>query len=125
MSTGPSLDPVSVAAAVIAAIVGPKLAPVVGAYTVILFAWMGGVLVGLYRRDPASRMSTAMFVCVTFVLTVGGAAFAADQLSKQLAIDSTSLLFPASFLIPAIGHSWFDLAKWAWGLFSARFPKGQ
>ena len=32
--------------------------------TVILLAWVGGVIVGLYRRDPASRMSAAAFIAV-------------------------------------------------------------
>lgn len=108
----PSLDPVSVAAAVVGAVIGKELAPIVGAYTVILFAWIGGVLVGLYRRDPASRFGTAAFVVITFVLTVGGSVFAAEMLARHLGVDSSAPLFFAAFLIPAIGESWVDIGRW-------------
>lgn len=121
----PSLDPVSVASAVIAGLIGQELAPIVGAYTVILFAWLGGVLVGLYRRDPASRMSTAAFVVITFVLTVGGSAFIADQLTERLGIAGSSPLFMAAFFIPAIGESWVDIVKWGIDQARARLTKGQ
>ncbi len=125
MSNPTSLDPVSVAAAVIGALIGQELAPVVGAYTVIMFAWLGGVLVGLYRRDPASRLSTAAFVVITFVLTVGGSVFAAELLTKHLGLAGSFPLFLAAFFIPAVGESWIDIAKWAIEQARVRLTKGQ
>ena len=121
----PSLDLVSVAAAVATALIGQELAPIVGAYTVIMLAWAAGVLIGLYRRDPASRLSTAAFVVVTFVMTIGGSVFAADLLEKHLGLAGSFPLFLAAFCIPAIGESWFDIGRWAIEQARSRLTKGQ
>lgn len=111
--TTPQLDPVSLVVAIAGSLLGPVLAPYVGAYTVILFGWAGGLLIGLYRRDPASRLSTARFTAVTLILTIGATTVAADFLSSKVSVGASLLLFPIAFLIPAIGHSWLDIGAWA------------
>lgn len=119
----PDLDPLTIAITIAAALVGPKLAPYVGAYTLILFGWFGGVLVGVYRRDSASRMGTAIFVTVSFVLTVGVTVPAAQWLSPMAGAASTALLFPVSFLIPAVGDTWNKIAAWAWNQLTQRLSR--
>ncbi len=112
MSAPPNLDLVSIAAAIAGAALGPQLAPYIGAYSVILLAWVGGVIVGLYRRDQDSRMGAAAFITVTFVMTIGLTAFIASVLAQRISAESTTLLFPIGFLIPAVGDSWIEIGKW-------------
>lgn len=120
---GPDLDPLTIAVTIAAALVGPKLAPYVGAYTLIFFGWFGGVLVGVYRRDTGSRMGTAIFVIVSFVVTIGITVPAAQWLSPMAGAAATALLFPVSFLIPAIGDNWMTVAAWSWGQLTQRLAR--
>jgi hypothetical protein len=123
MTTPTNLDPVSIAGAIAGAFIGPQLAPYIGAYSVIVLAWIGGVIIGLYRRDPTSRMSAAGFVTVTFVVTLCLTATAATILSRHLPADSTTLLAPVAIMIPAIGDSWIDIVKWGVNRLRARWEK--
>lgn len=123
MSATPDLDPVSIAAAIAGALLGPQLAPYIGAYSVVLLAWVGGVIVGLYRRDPASRMSAAAFIAVTFVMTLGLTTFIASLLASKLSAESTTFLFPVAFMIPAVGDSWADIVRWAASRIRAKWEK--
>jgi len=123
MSATPDLDPVSIAAAIAGALLGPQLAPYIGAYSVVLLAWVGGVIVGLYRRDPTSRMSAAGFIAVTFVMTLGLTAFIASVLAARISAESTTLLFPVAFAIPAVGDSWIDIARWVAQRVRAKWEK--
>jgi len=123
MSASPDLDPVSIAAAIAGSFIGPQLAPYIGAYSVILVAWIGGVIIGLYRRDPASRMSAAAFIAVTFVMTIGLTAFIASSLATKFSAESTTFLFPVALIIPAVGDSWIGVAQWVWGRFRAKAEK--
>lgn len=124
----PTLDPVSVAVAVATLLVGPKLAPVLGAYTLILFGWFAGVLIGVYRRDAGSRMGTAVFVVVMFIVTMGSTVSAAELVAAHLPYfksTASALLFPVSILIPAVGDDWISISRWAWRLLAARFERSQ
>jgi hypothetical protein len=123
MSATPDLDPVSIAAAIVGSVIGPQLAPYIGAYSVILLAWVGGVIVGLYRRDPTSRMSAAGFIAVTFVMTLGLTAVIASTLAARISAESTTLLFPVAFMIPAVGDSWADIVRWVAGRLRAKWEK--
>lgn len=124
----PSIDPVSVAIAVVGTLAGPEIAAYAGPYSVIVFAWLGGVLIGFYRRDVTSRISAAAFVAVTFCMTIGfTTAFAhilAQWISFTVKVEATTLLFPVAFLIPAIGESWLRIGKWAASVVASRFSKG-
>ena len=110
----PPLDPFTIAVALAAAMVGPKLAPYVGAYTLILMGWFAGVLIGIYRRDVGSRIGTGAFVVVSFILTIGSTVATAETLSPHLGVSITYLLIPVAVLIPAVGDTWFDVARWLW-----------
>lgn len=119
----PTLDPFAVAVSLAALVVGPALAPILGAYTLILFGWFAGVLVGVYRRESGSRMGTFVFVIVTFVVTMGSTVSAAEMIAPNFPVEVRALLFPVSILIPAIGDNWVDIAKWAWRLLANRFDR--
>ena len=108
----PPLDPVAIAVTLAGLMIGEKLAPLAGAYAVVAIAWLGGLLVGLYRREGTARMSTAAFTAVTLILTLGLTSVISVQFSMRFGIDATSLLFPVAFIIPAIGDSWVDIGKW-------------
>jgi hypothetical protein len=118
--SNPNLDPVSVSVLLATALVGERYAAIAGPYTVILFAWFGGVLMGLYRREPSSRGKLALFVVITFVLTFGLTVPAADLIARYAPAGMTALLFPVAFLIPAVGEDWIPLVRWAVRLWKRR-----
>jgi hypothetical protein len=125
MNQQPPLDLFSLIVALIGSAIGQQLAPYAGAYLVILFAWFGGLQVGLYRRDPKSRMSTASFVTVTLIMTLGATTVAATWLAPKVSADSTALLFPVAFMIPAVGDSWVAIVKWAIDTYKAARQGGR
>jgi hypothetical protein len=116
----PSLDPVSFAIAIAGTLVGTQMAPFVGAYTVIIFAWLGGVFAYLLRKETMPRGKTAKFVLVTCIVTLGTTWVAATYLSAKVSIESTYLLFPIAFLIPAVGEDWIGLVRWGFNLWKGR-----
>ena len=121
----PPLDPLSIAGLIAGALLGQTVGPYVGAYSVILLGWLVGVLVGLFRRDPVSRMSTALFVMITFVMTVFLTVGAKDLVARYLPIpiDGGTLLFLIALVIPAVGDNWIDIAKWAFNRLPDVFSK--
>ena len=119
----PNLDIASVAAVVVSYFIGSELAPYVSAYVVILFAWFLGVIIGRYRIPQDRSINTTTFMLVTLGVTLGATAFIADQLSRHFNIEVTSLLFPVAVAIPAVGHSWLDLAAWVVERWKSSFSK--
>jgi len=113
----PDLSPLSVVVALLTLFVGPQLAPALGAYSLILIAWFGGVLIGVWRLPPAPRGMVAVFTVVTLIVTLGVTVPAADVLARHMPVlEAKGLLFPIAVLIPAVGHSWLDVAAWVWSL---------
>jgi hypothetical protein len=116
----PDLNPVSVAVLVLTAIVGPQFATVAGAYTVILFGWFGGVIVGALRMPHQGRMPLGLFVLLSLIVTMGATVPLSDFLSLNttrflpgtVSMGSAGLLFPVAFALPAIGHSWVGIVAW-------------
>lgn len=134
MTAAPEITPVAVAVAVLTVFMGPELAAVFAAYAIILLGWLGGVMVGVYRMPPGSRLRLVAFVLVSLVAVLGmtvplaqAAATALVQFAPWLTVtEAKGLLFPVAFALPAIGHNWFDIAGWAVGLVRRRFqPKGE
>lgn len=115
---------VSVAVLLTTAALGPDFAVAVGAYGVILLGWFGGVMVGVWRMPPVPRAQLVAFVLVSLVATLGVTVSATELLTHLLrasvpwagSVESAGLLFPVAFLLPAIGHSWADVARWVWSL---------
>lgn len=122
--TEPALDPYAVAVGLAVLIVGPTLAPYLAAYSLILIGWFGGMLIGVYRRPPASRANTAGFVVVTFIITLLTTVPIAQGLAPYLGgMASTSLLSGVAIIMPAIGHNWADIAKRVWSIVANRFER--
>ena len=118
------LDPISVAVALAGAVLGPAMAGIVGAYGVILLGWLGGALVGLWRRDPSDRLGVVRFLVITLILTLGATVPASQWLDSQFDwAESGSLLFPVAFLIPAIGTDWVRVGRWALNWIGRRFDQ--
>lgn len=117
------LNPVSVLVLVLTAWLGNEFAAVAGAYTIILFGWFGGCIVGTLRM-PAGRIRLAAFVVASFVITMGLTVPLSELLAANapnvLGVSSKALLFPVAALLPAIGHSWIDIGGWAAGLLRRR-----
>lgn len=124
----PDISPVAVAVAALGVLLGPEWAHAAGAYSVIVLGWIGGVMVGVYRMPPAPRVHIAAFTLVSFVAVIGVTVPLARWLAGALPnllpwgglSDPYGLLFPLAFALPAIGHSWLSVGRWAWGLIRRR-----
>lgn len=124
----PDLTPVAVVISLLTIAMGPQFAATVGAYSIILLGWCGGVMVGVYRMPPAPRLHVAAFVLVSLVLVLGVTVPLAEIAASALrvaapwmtATEAKGLLFPVAFALPAVGHSWAGVVRWAWGLVRRR-----
>lgn len=113
----PDLSPLSVVVSLLTILVGPQLAPALGAYGLILVGWFGGVLIGVYRRPPDFRVNVAVFMAVSLIVTLGVTVPAADALARYMPVfEAKGLIFPIAVAIPAVGHNWMDIAAWLWSL---------
>lgn len=116
------LTPLAVAVAGLTVLLGPQMAMAVGAYSIILLGWLGGVMVGAYRMPPGTRLQLAAFVAVSLVAVLGVTVPLATVVSDALRVavpwmdrtDHKALLFPVAFLLPAVGHSWLEVGRWVW-----------
>lgn len=116
MHTPTETDLIGVVVAVLALFIGPQVAPVLGAYAVIVIGWFAGTLIGLFRREPGSRVGTLLFVVVSLIITLGVTVPAASFVASYLgSVEFKSLLFPIAVAIPAIGEDWGTFFVWAWG----------
>lgn len=127
----PDLTPVAVAITLLGVVVGPELADAAGAYSVIVLGWFAGFLIGLWRRPPESRIGVLAFLLVTLLLTLGVTVPMAMILSETVAKTvpwisvggARGLLFPLAVILPAVGHSWFDVASHAWSAMKNRIAR--
>lgn len=110
--TDVDLNPFAVAVAVAGALLGPKLAQYVGAYSVILLGWFGGLLYGLYRRSADAKMPVVAYVVCTFILSLGVTVTAAEVIAQYTPLSVTALLFPVAALIPALPDKWGAFGTW-------------
>jgi hypothetical protein len=77
---------------------------------------------------PAPRLHVATFVLVSLVLVLGVTVPLAEIAASALrvaapwmtATEAKGLLFPVAFALPAVGHSWAGVVRWAWGLVRRR-----
>lgn len=122
----PDLNPISVTVMVLTAVMGPELAQVAGAYTIILMGWFGGLIWGALRLPAGGRFKLVLLCVLSLILTLGITVPLAEFVSNNAArlggweFTSKGLLFPIAVAIPAIGHSWPDLFAWAWRIVSRR-----
>jgi len=106
------LTPWAVAVTVAGGLVGPQLAAYVGAYSIILIGWFGGVLYGLYRRSTDARMPVWAYVLATFIGSLMLTVPASEVLAKYVPFASTALLFPVAAALPAFPDKWADFGAW-------------
>ena len=129
----PDISPLAVAVAALSVALGPHMALAVGAYSIILMGWLLGVMIGVYRLPPCTRPQLAAFVLGSLVAVLGvtvplteiaahGLSLAAPWMGGST--DAKTLLFPAAVLVPAVGHSWLDVSRWAWGVLQRRLAGG-
>ena len=114
-STPPSLDPVTVAAAVFAAWLGPTLAHVIGAYFVIIVSAAAGSGWALMRRPRKGTLNALGFVTLTMAtstLTTAGVAQIANHFLDLKESTENFLLPTVALLISGVGHDWVRVLPW-------------
>lgn len=124
----PDISPLAVAVAALSVALGPHMALAVGAYSIILMGWLLGVMVGVYRLPPCTRPQLAAFVVGSLVAVLGVTVPLTEIVANGLRVaapwigasDAKALLFPVAVLLPAVGHSWLDVSRWAWGVLQRR-----
>lgn len=110
-----SLDPVTVAAAIFAAWLGPTLAHVIGAYFVIIVSAAAGSGWALMRRDKGGTLSAIMFVTLmmtTSTLTTVGVAQITNHFLHLSESTENFLLPTVALLISGVGHDWVKVIPW-------------
>ncbi len=114
----PDLNPLAVLVLLAtAAGVSPQIAEALGTYGLIVFGWFAGVQIGLWRLPPTLRIRMAGFVAVSLIVTLGITVPAATALALRMPmVSAQAALFVLAVGIPAVGHSWLDVAAWAAGL---------
>lgn len=113
MTTPPQTDIVSVAIALVGALIGSKMAPYIGPYVVIAIAGaIGASCFALPRMEPTDNRKTFMFVlAMTFfacMLTVG----IAEALQSYASLETKWTLAPIALMIGGIGQDWIKVGKW-------------
>lgn len=71
------------------------------------------------------------FLLVTLLITLGITVPLANVLAETVAKTvpwlstggARGLLFPLALIIPAIGHSWFEVVGWLWVALKARIER--
>lgn len=112
----PSLDVVTMAIALAAAMFGPELATFVGPYAVI---FLGAVLGGAWsasRRPPATRVETVGYLALIVLLAVLVTVPLADFAATYLGLQSRVLFAPVAAVISGVGPDWPGVFAWAWGI---------
>ena len=110
-----SLDPVTVAAALFAAWLGPTLAQVIGAYFVIIVSAAAGSGWALMRKENNGTLKAIGFVTlmmVTSTLTTVGVAQIANHFLKLSESTENFLLPTIALVISGIGQDWVRVLPW-------------
>ena len=111
----PSIDVVTVATALFAVWLGPRIAVYAGPYFVILMGAFLGAMIALRRRPASLRWWSAptfVFFCVlgSVLCTVAVCEIASEHSS---ATSSRYLLAPVSIILAGLGDDgWGSVAKW-------------
>ena len=117
MNPPQTLDPVSVAVALIAVGLSPQIAALIGPYAVIILAATTGAAWSLGKRDPATRSSAVWYFLklnATAVLLVVGLATLVTQMWPAFT-GVHWMLAPISLLVGGVGDDWPDVGRWVVG----------
>jgi len=112
----PQIDPVSVAVAIVTALVGGVLAPYVGPYIIIAIAGAAGSGFALGRWRECTRFEAAGYMfgmtVVALLLTVPFTELLLWLSPDLLHLSSRWALAPVAALIGGIGHDWPKVGGW-------------
>lgn len=106
------LRPISVAATVLAGLLGPKLAVIASAYGIILIGWFAGLLIGFWRFDEVSKRFMLGYTIVTMIVAVGSTVALSSWLAQYVPIEASGLYMIVAGSIPAIGPNWPQVWEW-------------
>lgn len=112
----PPIDIVTLAIAIITAVLGPGSAAIVGPYVVILLGAVMGSAWSASRRETETRMATLRHMCLHVVLALLVTVPIALWLGKWLDFDDKWLLGPVAAVIGGVGHDWPRVFAWLLGL---------
>lgn len=112
----PPLDIVTLAIAIITALLGPGSAAIVGPYVVILLGAVMGSAWSASRRETESRVATARHMFLHVTLALLATVPVAIWLGRVLEFDDKWLLGPVAAVIGGIGHDWPRVFTWLLGL---------
>lgn len=123
MQSQPSVDPVSVLLVLFTMLLGPQFAPAATAYSIILMGSFVGIMIGVRRREPTSRIGTLAYSIITLTTSVFMTVFVAQYLGPRLQSSQAEwLYFPVSMMTTAFGEVWMEklqgLTGTIFGLFS-------
>lgn len=112
----PPLDIVTLAIAVITAVLGPGSAAIVGPYVVILLGAVMGSAWSASRRETETRLATLRHMFLHVSLALLATVPVAIWLGRVLEFDDKWLLGPVAAVIGGIGHDWPRVFSWLLGL---------
>lgn len=100
----PDYDPVAVFTALATLLVGQKLGPVFGAYTLMVIMATSGALVALGRREPDRKPSGIVFILIVNCIAVGFTTLLSTLVAAKLeGIEARSLFAPIAFALGMVG----------------------
>lgn len=112
----PPLDVVTLAIALLTALLGPGSAAIVGPYVIILLGAVMGSAWSASRRETETRLATARHMFLHVSLALLATVPASIWLGKWLEFDDRWLLGPVAAVIGGIGHDWPKVFAWVLGL---------
>ena len=112
----PPLDIVTLAIAIITALLGPGSAAIVGPYVIILLGAVMGSAWSASRRETESRTATLRHMFLHVTLALLATVPVAIWLGRVLEFDDKWLLGPVAAVIGGIGHDWPRVFTWLLGL---------
>lgn len=128
MAPQTELDPISVLITVFTALVGPQLAPVASAYMIIFLGALVGLMIGLRRRAPTSKLGVAGYSFVTVVTAIVMSVWMSQLLSSYLPktgdVTGNWLYFPIAMTTTAYGEIWMAQLKTIVSRMPNPFKKG-
>lgn len=100
----PDYDPVAVFTALATLLVGQKLGPVFGAYTLMTIMATAGAMVALGRREPDKKPNGFVFILIVNCIAVGFTSILASLAASKIdGIEAPALFAPIAFCLGMIG----------------------
>lgn len=109
MQSQPSVDPVSVLLVIFTMLLGPQFAPAATAYSIILVGSFVGIMIGVRRREPTSRIGTLAYSIITLTTSIFMTVFVSQYIGPRLqSAQAEWLYFPVSMMTTAFGEVWME-----------------